>query len=68
MKWTEVGSQFIAVGDECLQYSHINLYHVMRVCVGFMLRAGTAQVLLIDPAKGSCLMVVLHTHVRVCAQ
>ena len=65
---TEVSSQFVAVGDEYLQYSHINLYRIIRVCVGFILRAGTAQVLLISVTKGSCLMVVLHTYVHVRAQ
>lgn len=63
-----MSSQFIAVGDEYLQYSHVNLYHIIRVCVGFILSTGTAQVLLTGVTKGSCLMVVLHTHVQVCAQ
>lgn len=34
---------FIAVGDEYLQYSHINVFHIIRVCVGLILGAGTAQ-------------------------
>lgn len=50
---TEVSSQLIVLGDEYLQYSHVNLYRIITVCVGLILRAGTAQVLLISVTKGS---------------
>lgn len=39
----EMSFWFIAVGDEYLQYSHINIFYTIRVCVGLILGAGTAQ-------------------------
>lgn len=40
---TEVSSRFVVVSDEYLHYSHINIFHIIRVCVRLILGAGTAQ-------------------------